>query len=65
MWFKKNEMQDFNSFSLQNDALGSHFPAFSCNKKEGRKKRVREGNKAPLIWLQKLEAYKKNPHQIV
>lgn len=65
MWFKKNEMQDFNSFSLQNDALGFHFPAFSCNKKEGRKKRVREGNKASLIWLQKLEAYKKNPHQIV
>lgn len=57
-------MQDFIPFSLQQDALGSHFPAFSCNKKEGkedRKKRGKESNKATLIGLQQLEVYKKNP----
>lgn len=62
MRFENNKMQDFISVSLQQDALGSHFPAFSCNKEEGkedRKRRGREGNKATLISLQHLEAYKK------
>lgn len=69
MWFKNNNLQGFFPFSLQQDTLGSHFPAFSCNKKEGKedgkeRKRRPQGNSGMIAAIGGLQK-KKNPHQIL
>lgn len=62
-------MQAFIPVSLQQDALGSHFPAFSCNKKEGKEDRKKERQRKQQGSSDMIAAIgglkNPNPHQIL